>query len=42
MKIFWKYKLYGNKNNHQLYMINENQGCKIAYFIKDTHREKAP
>lgn len=34
MKIFWKYKLYGNKNNHQLYMINENQGCKTVYFTK--------
>ena len=31
---FWEYNLYRHRNNQKPYMANENQGCKMAYFIK--------
>ena len=32
--LFWKSNLYKKENNLTPFMINENQGCKMVYFIK--------
>ena len=42
MKIFWKYKLYGNKNNHQLYMINETKDVKLLTLLRILTGKKHP